>query len=242
MKHLNLLVLIALIGTFSSCVATNCIEAVGEQTTITLPIPDFSGIDASVNAKITITQGNTQKVIAKGSSNIIEKIRTSVNSKGVWDISFGNGCYRDYDLEIDITVPNISSVEISGSGRVLVNDFTGQSDLSIGLSGSSRIELNKFEGTENLSIGISGSGKVTCNADFPDLDNLKVGVSGSGAYHGFPITTNTCKASISGSGKLHTHVNNTLKASISGSGKVYYKGNPTITRNISGSGRLIDSN
>lgn len=218
-----------------------CIHGQGAITTKTLSVAGFTGIDLAGASNVTISQGATQQVIATGHPNIIDLVDTDV-SNNIWSITLKDGCYKNYELSFEITVPNIKDIDISGSGNIIVNDFSNQGDLAIDISGSGEITLNAFDGAENLSVDISGSGSVEGNADFSDLKTLDISINGSGNYIGFPIQTDNCEVNISGSGNCSVYVRDMLDVKISGSGNVLYKGNPIITSKITGSGSVINAN
>ena len=225
----------------TSCEDTNCINGAGGLTTRTLNLSNFTGIDMAIAADVLIQQGAAQNVEVTGHVNVLDRLDTDV-SDGVWGIEFRKDCYKNYDLSVIITVPDINKVFISGSGDVEVNNFINQNDLRLDISGSGNIILNDFEDSEKLEVNISGSGKIFGNSDFTDLKRIDISISGSGTYNAYPIRTDDCNINISGSGNCFVYVSSMLNVNISGSGNVYYKGNPTVTTNISGSGNVIDSN
>ena len=238
---------LAVMALASSCnkdddMTTDCINGEGTITTTTLSVADFTGIDLAFSSNVTINQGSPQKVEATGHPNIIEKITTDV-SNNIWVIGLEDGCFEDYELSVEITVPNINSLELSGSGNLLVNDFSNQNaPLSLALSGSGNLTLNEFEGITDMNTTLNGSGDIITNNDITSLETLNLTISGSGKYSGFEINSNDCTVNSSGSGNAEIMVQNTLNVTISGSGNVSYKGMPTITQDISGSGSLIDAN
>lgn len=220
----------------------NCTKGQGAITTTTLSVTNFLGIDLAFSSNVTIHEGPTLNVQATGHSNIIQKIKTNVSS-GIWIIELEDGCYEDYQLAIDITIPNINSLKLSGSGNILVNNFSNQNGiLLMDLSGSGDLTLNQFEGITTINSFITGSGGIQTNQDILSLEALNLTLSGSGAYIGFEIKSDDCAIHSSGSGNVETTVENNLDVLISGSGSISYKGTPTIIQNISGSGQLIDAN
>lgn len=227
---------------FYSCQTDEmCLQGSNNTITETINVQNFNGIDLRIAGTIILTQGPTQEVKITANDNIIEELKTNVNA-GIWDIDFQNDCYSNYNLKINITVPNIDKVYISGSGDITVNDFENQNDMTIKLSGSGKINLNKITGTENLIIKISGSGRIDLLDTFSTLENLDISMSGSGSFNGFLAPTKVCNISSSGSGNNKVNVLDNLNVSISGSGNTYYKGIPEITQSISGSGSLINAN
>lgn len=232
------------IFTFSSCeqgFLKPCFKGEGDIVTETLELQSFDKIVLDGSMNVVVSQGATQEVRAIGHSNIIERLKTSVSSDR-WDIEFKNGCYKNVDLEIRITVPNLEEVKISGSGNVVINDFDDQKSLENVISGSGRITLNEFEGITDLDVLISGSGSFKANDDISSLEDLDVKISGSGKYQGFAISSEDATAKVSGSGRCELTVQDDLDATVSGSGDILYKGTATVSKKVSGSGSIVDVN
>ncbi len=221
--------------------SNNCIRGEGNIITSSLNVSDFNGIGLTISADVNIKQGNVVSVQATGHENIIADIRTFV-SNNFWNIGLEEDCYSNYQLSIDITVPDINKIDISGSGNIVVEDFTNQNDLDIDVSGSGNLTLNSFEGANDFNVDVSGSGTINAEKDISSVQNLDIDISGSGEYSGFRISGADCEVGVSGSGIVRLTAINTLDVTINGSGTVFYKGNPTITQNISGAGSLIDAN
>ncbi len=242
LKGSLLLMLFASI-TFTSCIKEHtCIKGEGGIVSESIEVPAFTGIDLAEHARVILSQGPNQEVIVSGHHNIIDRLKKEVYG-GVWKIDMrDHHCFGHYELTIFITVPDIESITISGSGDIEVGDFQEQGNLSLSISGSGEIDLESFEGCENLDLRISGSGNVLGNENFSSLENLDIVISGSGEYEGFPIQTDHCDITISGSGDCKVHVHETLNVNISGSGDVHYIGYPAITSSISGSGDIINAN
>lgn len=221
--------------------STGCIKGEGTITTSTLSIADFTGVDLTFADNVTVNQGSTQKVETTGHPNIIERITTSV-SNDIWTIGLESGCYEEYELSIEITIPDINSLALSGSGNLVINDFSNQSgELSIGLSGSGDVTLNDFTDVSQIDATLSGSGNITANKRIT-VETLNVSNSGSGKFSVFEINSNDCTVISTGSGHSEVTAQNNLDVTISGNGNISYKGTPTITQDVSGSGELIDAN
>ncbi|MFT7591245.1 MAG: hypothetical protein ACI9UJ_001168 [bacterium] len=224
--------------TLTSCSRDGiCTKGDGNKETVTVRLDDFNALDLGESGVVTITQGDVQNVTVTGDGNIIDLLETDVRN-GVWTVELENGCYRDYDLKIDITIPDLHSIFLSGSGKIYVNAFDKQPNLDISISGSGKVELERFQDTRNLDVRISGSGDVIGYDNFDMLRNLDVRISGSGNYDAYAIETENADIKISGSGDCYTTVNNALDVNISGSGRVRYKGSPTVKKSISGSGSV----
>lgn len=226
----------------SSCDKFNtCISGEGSIVSEELTISEFTGIDLVGVANVTITQGEEQKVVVESQSNIINKLKTSV-SNAIWKIELENGCYKNFDLNVYITVPNLNKAAISGTGSIQINDFVNQSSLSLSIPGSGDIELGEYNLPQTTSINISGSGNIIFNSSNSSTDNLNINVGGSGNINAFGLVANNCDIDISGSTTCELSITNSLDVNSSGSATIYYKGAPSVHTRINPATNLIKIN
>lgn len=232
-----------IMATTSSCSKDDlCIVASGNVITKELNMAVFSGIEAKGNDNVNIVQGDVQKVLVTGHSNIVNRIETDVKN-GIWEIKLENGCYTgDTELNIDIVVRDMNKIKLEGSGNIEVGDFINQLDMEVEAVGSGNIVMQGNTGTENLFIDIEGSGDISIMNDFSDLITLDIDIDGSGNYNGFNNITDKCTINSTGSGSSNVYVRDLLDVKITGSGNVNYKGNPQINADITGSGQIINRN
>jgi len=237
------ILLILLVISLTSCNLTNrdCINGEGNITTEVLSLSDFEGIHLAGPENVMISQGSIQEVKVVGHPNIIKALKTTI-SNNIWDLRLDDGCYSNYELAVEITVPTIRSLELSGSGSILVNDFDNQSALNIEINGSGRITLNEFEGITNFEATLNGSGYFKANNDIVTLRNLNLNNRGSGSIFCFELHSDNCTVNSIGSGNVQVTATNLLDVMITGSGDVFYKGTPRIVQNINGTGHLINAN
>lgn len=213
-----------------------CLRHEGNVITKEYRLSAFDGVELLIPADVTITQGPTQRVTVEGYENILNRLETDVR-RGVWKIKTER-CIRDLgELKIWITIPDVKSLVISGSGTIYSENTLSSDEFDLTLSGSGEVDV-ALE-VDKLQSVISGSGKLTLEGQ-ADLSVLNI--SGSGDFYGFNLDTNRTDVNVSGSGNAEVWVKNFLKARISGSGDIFYRGQPEKDVAISGSGRVIDSN
>ena len=218
-----------------------CVSGEGNMETRTISVVSFTEIDLQEAATVRIHQGNEYDVEVTGPSNVIDILETDVSGNR-WEIEFNKNCVNDYDLIIDITIPILEEVVLSGSGNVWIDDFEANNQLRLTISGSGDIDVNGFTNLESFSGLISGSGNVTMYKMIPSVNNSNLQISGSGNIRTFHMNAQNTDILVSGSGNIETTTQSNLEVRISGSGNVFYKGNPGINTDISGSGNLYNSN
>lgn len=213
-----------------------CLIGSGPIVTEELDLPAFNGVELSISAQVFIRQGNEQSVTVEGKQNLIDELERDVRN-GIWDIEFDRCVTNMDEMKIFITVPDLTSLKISGSGDIVSENTFVIGDIDLNISGSGTIDLGLE--ADDINARISGSGKINMEGIGDQLD---LDVSGSGDLTAFGLTLRTADITISGSGDAEVFVTDTLLVRISGSGDVFYKGNPSVDVSISGSGRVVDSN
>ena len=214
----------------------NCVDGSGPIVTETLTLPNFTGISLEMSGTVLISQGPVQSVVVEGKGNIIDELELDVTN-GIWHIETDR-CVRDIgDLKIFITVPDISVLNVSGSGDIISENTLVIGDIELDVSGSGTIDVEME--ADDIDAAISGSGEVFLSGS---ADELKFRISGSGDLRSFNLQCRTADLTISGSGDAEVRVSDQLDVRISGSGDVFYKGNPTLNVQISGSGQVVNAN
>ncbi len=181
-------------------------------------VANFYSVKVSGSSKVYITQGTTFRVTAKAYANILPVLQTRVEN-GVLIIDYKNNSNISNDnSEIDITMPVLSGLEVSGNGSIST--------------------LGSFMNINNFAVSLSGSGSINVNNATPL--NYIVIISGSGSVNSFGVVSQDAVVNIGGSGNASLSLTGNLKATINGSGNIYYKGNNVqVTSQITGSGQVI---
>ena len=155
----------------------------------------FSSISSAGISNINIHPNKNYKVLVTTDNNIQEFIETKVTGSNLTINTKSNTSLSITELTIDVYLPELQRVTISGSGNVIIGSGKG-STLDINLSGSGNIDAKDFQ-VHNTQVTMSGSGIVRVWA----IDSLNAKVSGSGnlIYQGNPSVIST---SITGSATI----------------------------------------
>lgn len=228
-----LLVIIPLVFTACYYGGGDRIEGEGSVITRELDLGHFSGISVHNSAKIILTQGDRQHVEVEGQENVIRNLNQEITGN-IWKIKNMKPIWRYEKLIIRITLPELSSIRISGSADVsTTNNFDNLDDVEFRISGSGSIDL-KLK-ARDVFCNISGSGDIRLRGE---ANGIEVSISGSGDIYADELMVKKASARISGSGGVNLYVTNRLDASISGSGDINYKGHPTVDSRVTGSGHV----
>ncbi|HUV00773.1 MAG TPA: head GIN domain-containing protein [Bacteroidales bacterium] len=203
----------------------------------TRDVRNFTKVSFGVSGNLYIKLGSEFRVEIEGDRRVLNEIATEVSGGRLiikqenWRFNF-----KDERVTINITMPEIEGLSVSGSGRAEIMDAVNSDDLNLSVSGSGKLITRGME-VDDLSCGISGSGDILLEGN-GKVDRATIAISGSGGFQGESIEIDHLKISISGSGNCYCKVGDSLDASISGSGNVTYLGDPRVNARVSGSGHV----
>jgi hypothetical protein len=220
--------------------AADCRPPASDLVTQSRTVHGFREIDLSAPAHLVLKQGARESMSVRTDRRLLPYLRTQVRS-GRLEIDLDHHDLRRtfhddeclHDTVIEVTVPTLSGVSVSGAGSVEIPSWTGQR-FALDLSGAGSVVLRRASLAE-LDIGISGAGSLTAAGQ---ASRQKVDIAGAGNFSGERLATQSAAVSISGTGNARVNVSKTLDVSISGVGNVGYLGNPRIRQSISGMGTL----
>ena len=195
-------------------------------------VSSFTDVSLGISGDLYITQGSPQKVVVQAENNI-DEIETVVKD-GVLRIKTDNWNSKIKGAKIWVTMPEVESLNVSGSGDIVAETPINADELELKVSGSGTIDISELKGDE-IGAAISGSGDIKLAGS---ADEMELRISGSGSVYADGLKLSECGIKISGSGSCKIDVTGELDVSISGSGRVTYYGNPQIDARVSGSGRV----
>jgi len=234
------------------------IEGMGPIVESTIEVDNFTGIALDAPFTVELTQGDEISILAKGHQNIIDRLRTDVKSDKV-NIKLENGNYKDFELTLYVTMPELNYLSIDGSGKFKVDAFVveeirchidGAGDLefksTLTVTEDFRIDIDGAGDTyiqelmaDNAIVHVDGNGDITLRGK---ATSLEVNIDGMGDVSAFALECKKVEVHVDGLGKTEVQASEELEVEIDGIGNVYYKGDPTISKDIDGIGRLYDAN
>ena len=197
------------------CNSDGCIDGAGPIVSESIDLFTFDGFDFQAAGEVSVVPGTTQQVVVRGEQNIIDALNRDVLN-GVWNIGFTECVGQVSDLRIEISLPELRSVALSGAGTI--DAETEASAIETVLSGA---------GTVTLS-GRSSSQVIT--------------LEGSGTVEAFDLVTDETTVLLTGQGSVNVTANEQLNVDLQGSGSVLYQGDPRLDVHISGAGSVVDAN
>ncbi len=248
---------------FSSSCKMNELKGEGPKGTTNPEVSSFSAVDIDLPLKvgIAVQNGSQPGIQISGYNNVIKHLKAEVknNTLTIYSDLDENWKLDCEDVTVQITMPSINALSLSGAPRADVQGNISGKDFKLEISGASRANLSNIS-VSNFYSGVSGASKV--GIDNMTVDNLSselsgasymevrggnvnhatYGISGAAKIKAFPLQTTETTASISGAGKGEVSAQQKLTASVSGAAAIKYKGHPALTKDISGAGSVTDAN
>lgn len=182
----------------------------------------FSKISAGETFTVQVKQGTTFLVKAKGCSNDLNDLVVSTNG-GALEFKFNRYKSDRYRVDLEITMPSLTSINLSGAAKGTVAGFGQQNTfMRAVLSGAATCTINDLPLL--VAPDLSGTSQLFLHGTTTDL---MANLSGNSRLNAYGATTDDIDVATSGTAKAFVQVRQSLVASVSGDSRVHYKGNPT---------------
>lgn len=246
--------LAALLLTLTACSASRDkpIKGSGVETSSQRRLSSFQRVELRGAADVSVSAGKSYSVVVSGDRNLLADITTRVEG-GTLVIDQRHDYTSKIGIKLEVAVPRLVAVVLSGSGTVTAGGISGPS-FDGTLSGSGKLSVSASVPT--IELLLPGSGQITVDdsdaiathvviAGSGEVEAsgkstlLWVSIPGSGSVRLDQLPAQKASVSISGSGEAAVSVSDRLEVDISGSGSVSYGGNPRhVIKKISGSGSV----
>jgi hypothetical protein len=200
------------------------IQGTGNLVTLDQEFTNFTNIETGFAFESRIRRDTVYKVTVTLDDNIVEHLKVSKEGSTLKVLMEENFDYHDVTLKVDITMPDVQTISLSGASASVISGFSFTHDLKIILSGASAVSgtIN----TGNLILELSGASNVSFSGSGNNLI-----VDGSGAsvlsLGNFDLAGDAT-LTLSGASVSTIRVNGTLNAMLSGASVLRYYGDPTI--------------
>jgi hypothetical protein len=179
----------------------------------TRTISEFERMEAGGAFTIKIYVGSAPSLKISAEENLLSYIRTSVRGNRLVIDTKKNISPRK-EIIIEITTPNLNSVDASGANNISVSGIS----------------------TSDFDVDLSGAGHVYLEGQ---VDKLQAELSGAGNIEAKELKAKDVHVSVSGAASADVYATERLDASVSGVGSIDYYGDPEDTNtNVSGVGSI----
>ena len=209
-------------------VAVACKDTVrpsGTTADKSFDLADFDEIEASHAFDVTVTRGDSYRVEATVSSNLIDHLVIEKRGNALHiGLEPNIRVVGTATLDVAVTMPALKRVDLSGASHISLDSFPDSGNVSLEASGASHIsgELSASE----VSIDLSGASSISLTGSA-----AKLTIDLSGASHGdlrdFPA--DDAAVYLSGASSADVEVSGSLDpVDLSGASTLTYGGDPQV--------------
>jgi hypothetical protein len=197
----------------------------GDVVTQEEEIAEFDQVDVSHAFRVDISQGERFRVVVRVDDNLRQYLRV-VKRGGTLMIGLEPGrlsTVRRATLEAEVTMPELTGVELSGASQATISGFESAKPLDVEASGAS--ELRGDIEAADARFHISGASQVTLTGSAEDLT---VEASGASRVDLSDFDVADADIELSGASRATVSANGRLDARASGASELTYLGSPTL--------------
>ncbi len=176
-------------------------------------VPPFTSVRLAGSNIVRIHVGTERSVVVHADRNLVRRVTTNVEAEQLV-IGTRGSVDAHTPMYVDVAVPRLTSVAVSGSGTVEVDGIS----------------------SDAFAVALPGSGTIDLAGAVGRLDAT---IEGSGAIRARPLIATRVTATIPGSGSIDVTATERLVARIGGSGSITCAGSPAhVSRIITGTGSI----
>jgi hypothetical protein len=205
----------------------------GKNTSNVRQVTEFNSIEVSGKISVNLTQGAARKVEVKGDEKLIALIRTEV-SGNMLRIYTKDKISRQAKIEIDITVPNIESLHLSGGAEIRsTNELKGE-ELALKTSSGSQaflaLQYKNLKSDSNAGAILQLSGQV---------EEASFEASAGSIVNAFDLSARKCSIQANAGSITEVKALDEISADISSGSTLTYDGEPAVRDVNASSGGVI---
>jgi hypothetical protein len=207
--------LVALYGDVGATSTSSGVRGSGVAASQARAVPDFDGVELAGSNEVNVTVGGPRSVVVHADDNLLGHVTTDVRARVLVIAKTPGSFSTQAPMSVDVTVPSLHSLRLSGSGIVTVTGIDAPA-FAVSLPGTGLLRASGTAG--RLAVGLDGSGDAELGG----------------------LVARDVRATVGGSGRVVVTATVSLDGRVTGSGAIVYGGSPArVTRNVSGSGAIV---
>ena len=225
MFKLRIFVLFVLATLMAGCGGLGSRTGSGNVITQEVAITDFDKLDVSDGFQVDVRQGDTYSVVIRIDENLVEDLQV-VKEGSVLKIGLESGGVYNIQtatLEADITMAELTGLDLKDGSRVTMNGFRSEKGLSANLFSGSHLQGDVEAG--DAKFNLSGGSHVTLSGSAGDLT---IDVDGGSHAKLADLAVVDAKVSANGGSDATVNPSGILDAVAMGGSHVTYLGSPTL--------------
>jgi len=167
----------------SSSAESGVVTGTGVQKTRTYDFSGFTSVRVTHGFSVVIQQGDAFAVSASVDENLVQYLRVEVQGD---TLSIGldpSVTYRLTDVSAEVTMPDLSSLEVAEAADVYAVGFEVAGDLSLLVSGAGQLNVEGMKAA-NASLEVAGGGRLGGELTVGGTWTMKASEAGKAIFSG----------------------------------------------------------
>ncbi|MCE6990342.1 head GIN domain-containing protein [Dyadobacter sp. CY323] len=198
------------------------------ESTRTFDLKNFDKLVMGSAYRVNVKAGPAFGVSATGELNDLDDLNVFVQDRKLV-VRYENSWKNRRTMQIDITMPDLESVDFSGAVMSKIEGFENLPEVEFELSGASKCDFNGS--AQELKFDLSGASRLNLFGSGKYLDGE---VSGASQLHAFDMPVEESDLDVSGASKARVSVSRLLVVDANGASEVRYLGAPAVDKKVSG--------
>lgn len=206
----------------------------GPRVSRNYQVGNFQQIEVEGSYDVDVRTGANPGVSARGGEKLLNQTLVEVQGDKLVIRPQRNGSWwhgMNGHATFTVTVPQLSSASIGGSGDVKIDRIQG-GDFDGAVAGSGSLQLGSVE-VQELKLSVAGSGDIKAAGK---AQSIEFNSAGSGDIDAGGVQSQDAKISTAGSGDIKAHATGGAQISMMGSGDVEITGGAKCQVSKMGSG------
>ncbi|GHT77600.1 DUF2807 domain-containing protein [Bacteroidia bacterium] len=193
-----------------------------------IAISDYDEILLAISAEVIYQQISQEEPFLQVQidENLLSCLDISVRDKQLIIRQKTDSTINPSQFKIYTNSRNLSKIQLSGAGSVVLEKAVNAQNMEIRLSGSGNVQADSLY-CENLQVKLSGSGNTGLKGAATRADFY---VSGSGTIDAPKFLVQYLDCKVSGSGNIDAYATEEIKTTVTGSGRIRHTGDAKIVK------------
>ena len=216
---------IMVLGTQACVLGFQQVTGSGRITSLDLSQQGFSKVHLGSGCRSQLRQASDYSVVVRIDDNLADDLDIERTGSELSISLKGHRSYRRITFEVDIAMPDLESLHLSGGSRCALTGFHFGHDIDFDLSGGS--ELRGDSTFADVDFSLSGGSSVEMMGKAGDV---RLDGSGGSRFDLADFSGHDFDVDLSGGSTATIRIDGELSGSLSGGSQVRYIGDPTLGR------------
>lgn len=156
---LVLLFAVAVAACGESTVESDVVTASGGSTTKTYALSGFTAVHADQDFSVAVTRGESFAVSVSAEESLIQYLTVEVRGDALYLGLDPSRTYRLASLTAEVTMPELSGVQVTGAADVFVEGFTTEEALTFTVADAGRLDIDALK-AQDATFELSGASRL----------------------------------------------------------------------------------